>query len=98
MTHSGEKPHKCSQCDFSSITNCDLTIHIRRAHTGKKAISVTNALTVLFLPVIYKTTKYPMTRRRISFAMIATKLSNMNRTWSDMVLNTLLKNRFSFLK
>ena len=36
MTHSGEKPHKCSQCDFSSIQTSQLTIHMRRAHTGEK--------------------------------------------------------------
>ena len=36
MTHSGEKPHKCSQCEFSSITTGHLTIHMRSAHTGEK--------------------------------------------------------------
>ena len=44
MTHSGEKPHKCSQCDFSSITTSHMTIHMRSAHTGEKPFNCDQCL------------------------------------------------------
>ena len=36
MTHSGEKPNQCPQCDFSSITADHMTTHMRRSQTGEK--------------------------------------------------------------
>ena len=84
MTHSGEKPHRCSECDFSSSTTSNLTIHTRSALTGKNHTSVANASKVLFLQVICTATQNPMLRRRLSFAMIAAKHLNMDGASLDM--------------
>ena len=35
-THSGEKPNKCSQCDFSSLQAGDLRRHLK-THSGEKS-------------------------------------------------------------
>ena len=35
-THSGEKPHRCTMCEFSSITISKLKVHMMRMHTGEK--------------------------------------------------------------
>ena len=34
--NSGEKPHRCTMCEFSSITNGQLKVHTLRNHTGEK--------------------------------------------------------------
>ena len=35
-THSCEQPHRCTMCEFSSITTGDLKVHMMRKHTGEK--------------------------------------------------------------
>ena len=35
-THSGEKPHRCTTCEFSSIATGNLKKHMMRNHTGEK--------------------------------------------------------------
>ena len=52
---------------------------LEKSHTN-----ATNALTVLFQQVNCKATKYPTLRRRLSSAMLATKLSNINGAWLNM--------------
>ena len=34
-THSGEKPNKCNQCEYSSVEASKLRIHLKR-HSGEK--------------------------------------------------------------
>ena len=70
-----------------------ISIVIMKNHTN-----VTNAPTAVLQQVIFKDTKSPTPRRRLSSAMIATKLSNVKGTWSDTVSNTLVQNRFSFVR
>ncbi|CAL4122408.1 unnamed protein product, partial [Meganyctiphanes norvegica] len=42
--HTGEKPHQCSYCEFSSAQGCNLKRHIRRHHMGTENISLTSVL------------------------------------------------------
>ena len=35
-THSGEKPHQCPICDYSSISPGTIKVHMMRKHTGEK--------------------------------------------------------------
>ena len=34
--NSGEKPHRCTMCEFSSITTSQLKVHMMEMHTGEK--------------------------------------------------------------
>ena len=40
MTHTGEKPHNCTKCDFSCIMSGNLATHMRSVHAGEKSIQM----------------------------------------------------------
>ena len=47
-SHSGEKPHRCTMCEYSCIQALNLTEHMMRAHTGEKLFKPVQLCLYLF--------------------------------------------------
>ena len=48
MTHSGEKPNKCNQCDYASYRAGDLRTHLK-THSGEKSNKCSQCDFICFL-------------------------------------------------